>query len=136
MRGIGTRPAPSRYRCFLRTASKLAALIAAGALTLPLVLQRTAAPASAQDADPAFVDRVVASLTADEVVGQLVMVNFVGDDVSAQADIASLIRDFKVGSVIVTSSNGNIVNRDDTPTQTANLTNGLQQRAFEASRRS
>ncbi len=89
----------------------------------------------AQTAGDAFLDRVVASLTVDERVGQLVMVNFVGDDVSAQSDIAGLVRDFKVGAVLVTASNGNIVNRDDTAAQLAALTNGLQQRAFDATQR-
>jgi beta-N-acetylhexosaminidase len=94
-----------------------------------------ASPAIAQTADDAFLERVVASLTVDERVGQLVMVNFVGSDVSAQSDIATLVRDFKVGAVLVTSSNGNIVNRDDTAAQLAALTNGLQQRALEGSSR-
>ena len=71
----------------------------------------------------------------EERVGQLVMVNFVGDDVSASSDIAALIRDYHVGAVLVTASNGNIVNRGDTAGQLATLTNGLQQRSFEASAR-
>ena len=91
--------------------------------------------ASAQTPTTALVDRVLASLSVDERVGQLVMVNFVGDDVSAQSDVATLIRDYRVGSVLVTASNGNVVNRGDTAGQLAALTIGLQQRAFEASRR-
>ncbi len=92
-------------------------------------------PVFAQTPDDGFLDRVVASLSVDERVGQLVMVNFVGDDVSAQSDIATLVRDFKVGAVLVTSSNGNIINRDDTARQLTDLTNGLQQRALEGSSR-
>lgn len=91
--------------------------------------------ASAQSSQDAFLDRVVGSLSINERIGQLVMVNFVGDDVSASSDIATLIRDYNVGSVLVTASNGNIVNRGDTATALANLTNGLQQRAYEATRR-
>ncbi|MDP9238027.1 MAG: protein kinase [Chloroflexota bacterium] len=82
-----------------------------------------------------MVDRIVASLTVDERVGQVVMVNFVGDDVSATSDVAALIRDFHVGSVLLQASNGNIVNRDDTARQLADLSNGLQQRAYEATQR-
>lgn len=108
-------------------------------LVVPLALALHAAgsvhKAAAQRPEDAFLDRVVASLSVDERVGQLVMVNFVGDDVSAQSDIATLVRDYKVGAVLVTSSNGNIVNRDDTAAQLATLTNGLQQRAFDASYR-
>jgi len=91
--------------------------------------------ARAQGADDGFVERVLASLTPNERVGQLVMVNFVGDDVSAASDIGGLIRDYNVGAVLVTASNGNIVNRDDTAGQLAALANGLQQRAFDASHR-
>jgi beta-N-acetylhexosaminidase len=118
-------------------ASALLAALILGALSLadgrqPLVHAQTPAPPEAQSA---LVDRVVASLSIDERIGQVVMVNFVGDDVSAQSDIAALIRDFKVGSLYITSSNGNIVNRGDTAGQLAALTNGLQQRAYDSTQR-
>jgi beta-N-acetylhexosaminidase len=105
------------------------------ALIGTMALLQIAPRASAQEGDSAFVDQVMASLSVDERVGQLVMVNFVGDDVGPQSDIATLVRDYHVGAVLITASNGNIVNRDDTPAQIAALTNGLQQRAFEASAR-
>jgi len=95
-----------------------------------------AAPVAAQTPGGAFIERVLASLSVDERIGQLVMVNFVGSDVDPASDIASLVRDMKVGAVLVTASNGNVVNRGDTAAQLAALTNGLQQRAFEATRRS
>ena len=121
------RPAcPSGLRCLAVLAIALAAAI--GHAPSP--------PAHAQTPEDAFIDRVVASLTPNQRVGQLVMVNFVGDDVSAQSDIATLVRDFNVGAVLVTASNGNIVNRDDTPAQLAALTSGLQQRSFETTARS
>ncbi len=115
-------------------------LLAVCCALLVAVLTRGASPgpsstAHAQDSDQAFVDRVLASMTADEIVGQVVMVNFIGTDVGPDSDIAALIRDFHVGSVIVTASNGNVVNTGDTPGQVAAVTNGLQQRAFESSRR-
>ena len=71
--------------------------IAALALGCALLLSRAGAPprVTAQTPDDAFVERVLASLTPDERVGQLVMVNFVGDDVSASSDIAALIRDYQ-----------------------------------------
>ncbi len=103
------------------------------------MLGDTPSPARAQTppagVDPAMVERVVASLSVDERIGQLVMVNFVGNDVSANSDIATLIRDFKVGSVLIQASNGNIVNSGDTATQLSALTNGLQQRAYETTQR-
>lgn len=120
-----------------RSISRVVLVLAAIAVCALACVRSAASPPAvrAQGADDAFVERVLASLTPDERVGQLVMVNFVGDDVSAPSDIAALLRDYKVGAVLVTSSNGNIVNRDDTAGQLATLTNGLQQRAFEATRR-
>ncbi len=109
-----------------------ASLIVAAAVAATL---RPAAT-SAQGADALAIGRVLASLTVDERVGQLVMVNFVGDDVSETSDIAALIRDFKVGAVLVTASNGNVVNRGDTASQLAELTNGLQETAFASNSRS
>jgi beta-N-acetylhexosaminidase len=112
-------------------------LLLAGVVAGLFVLAPGASPRlEAQDGgDAAFVQRVINSLTVDERVGQLVMVNFVGADVSAESDIAGLVRDFHVGSILVTASNGNIVNSGDTAAQLAALTNGLQERAFEASSR-
>ena len=126
---------PSRRRFALPSWARIV-LFAAIGLFAAHIGQGTTPTASAQGARDAFLDRVVASLTPDERVGQLVMVNFVGDDVSASSDIATLVRDYKVGAVLVTSSNGNVVNRDDTAGQLAALSNGLQQRAFETTRRS
>jgi beta-N-acetylhexosaminidase len=117
---------------WLKLAGCAAILVAAWLAATPL----QPAPASAGEPDPAFLDRVLASLTIDERVGQLVMVNFVGDDVSPESDIAGLVRDFKVGAVLVTASNGNVVNRGDTAGQLADLSNGLQQRAHDATLRS
>ena len=105
------------------------------ALVVAVVLATGPRSSHAQTPDGAFLDRVIASLSVNERVGQLVMVNFVGDDVSASSDVATLIRDYNVGSVLVTASNGNIVNRGDTAAQLSALTQGLQQRAFDASAR-
>jgi beta-N-acetylhexosaminidase len=110
-------------------------VIALAACTSPIA-GRDGPRAEAQAGDDAFVEQVLATLSPDERIGQLVMVNFVNDDVSATSDIAALIRDYKVGAVLVTASNGNIVNRDDTAAQLAGLSNGLQQQAFDANRRS
>ena len=87
---------------------------------------------SAQEPDTALVDRIISSLSIDERVGQLVMVNFVGNDANAESDIAALIRDFHVGAVLLSSSNGNVINRGDTAGELATLTNQLQQRAYES----
>ncbi|HYM16848.1 MAG TPA: glycoside hydrolase family 3 N-terminal domain-containing protein [Dehalococcoidia bacterium] len=125
--------ARARRFAALRRDTCLAALLVLALLAAHLASVPPAA--RAQSSDQAFLDRVVASLTVNERIGQLVMVNFVGNDVSASSDIATLVRDYNVGSVLVTASNGNIVNRGDTATQIAALTNGLQQRAFDATSR-
>jgi len=111
-------------------AAVLAALAAACAVSF--------APrrAEAGGPDAAFLDRVIASLSIDERVGQLVMVDFVNADTAPESDIAALIRDFHIGGVHVTASNGNIINRGDTAAQVADLSNGLQERAYEGSHRS
>ncbi len=126
---------PNPSRAARRPASAWLRVLAFAVLVVACSRFAEAPSARAQTPTTAFIDRVVASLSVDERLGQLVMVNFVGDDVSAQSDVAALIRDYKVGSVLVTASNGNVVNRGDTPGQLAALTNGLQQRAFESSRR-
>lgn len=111
------------------TRSVIAALAIAAAVPFAVPTAR------GQEPEPPTLERIVASLTVEERVGQLVMVNFVGDDVSPSSDIAGLIRDYDVGSVLVTASNGNIVNRGDTASQLAALSNGLQARAAEATSR-
>lgn len=121
---------PSHPRAGWLRLLALAALVAASAGLAGAPAARAQTPATS------FIDRVLASLSVNERVGQLVMVNFVGNDVSAQSDIATLIRDYNVGSVYITASNGNIVNRGDTAGALADLTNGLQQRAFDATQRS
>lgn len=128
------RPIPSRAPSRGPLSGRLYAMMLA-ALVIAGAWPASASTAAAQTPGDAFLDRVLASLSVDERVGQLVMVNFVGDDVSAQSDVAALVRDYKVGSVLVTASNGNVVNRGETPAALAALTNGLQQRAFEATRR-
>ncbi|MFQ5874333.1 MAG: glycoside hydrolase family 3 protein, partial [Dehalococcoidia bacterium] len=86
---------------------------------------------------------MVDSLTVDEKIGQLVMVSFIGTDVGQDSTIGSLIRDYKVGSVLISSSNQNIPNylatapepnNPNTPRLVAETTNELQRRAYEGSR--
>ncbi len=122
----------ARRRTWIDARARFAVLLA---LVVALALATGPRSSQAQTPDGALLDRVIASLSVNERIGQLVMVNFVGDDVSASSDVATLIRDYNVGSVLVTASNGNIVNRGDTAAQLSTLTQGLQQRAFDASAR-
>jgi beta-N-acetylhexosaminidase len=91
-------------------------------------------PARSQDG-AITVDALLSTLTPEERIGQLVMVNFVGADASPDSAVASLIREYHVGAVLISASNGNVVNTGDTAAQVAELTNALQQRAYEATAR-
>jgi len=110
------------------------------ALALALALCAAGASARRPAAQGTTVDRIVAQLTPDEIVGQLVVVDYAppvpqGRDVSPTSDIATLIRDYHVGGVFISATNGNIDNAGETAAEVATLANGLQQRAFEATAR-
>jgi beta-N-acetylhexosaminidase len=122
---------------------------------LPLLPPAAAAPAR-QDATPpakpapkaADVKPLLAKMTVADKVGQLFLVTFQGSDVSANSDIATLIRDYRVGGVVLLPGNDNFRNvpvpaapitttQPATPTQTLStpqqigrLTNALQALAF------
>ena len=101
-------------------------------LLVVLVLSCLPMPVAAQAEDD-FVQEIIAHMSVEERVGQLFMVTFAGGDVSPGSDIAQLIIKYRVGGVVLLSSNGNFSNRGDTPLQVARLANGLQQLAFTAS---
>jgi beta-N-acetylhexosaminidase len=46
-------------------------------------------------------------MTVADKIGQLFLVTFMGDDVSGSSDIATLVRDYRVGGVALEPSNGN-----------------------------
>jgi beta-N-acetylhexosaminidase len=91
-------------------------------------------PARAQELS---VDQIMDLMTTEEKVGQVFMVDFPGTDTSASSRIAQLIGQYKVGSVFVSESRGNINNQGEEPAarQVAQLTNSLQTLAYEASNR-
>jgi beta-N-acetylhexosaminidase len=65
-------------------------------------------------------------------VGQLFLVTFPGAEVTDDAVITELIRDYHVGGVVLLPDNGNIVNEGDTPAQVATLIGQLQEVAWAA----
>ncbi len=84
-------------------------------------------------------------MSVADKVGQLFLVTFQGNDTSAESDIATLVRDYRVGGVALLPANGNFRNvpvlgaadhcrpkasprRDtlSTPQQIATLANALQ----------
>ncbi|MFN8472915.1 MAG: glycoside hydrolase family 3 N-terminal domain-containing protein [Anaerolineae bacterium] len=76
--------------------------------------------------EDSMVQSIINRMSVEEKVGQLFLVTFQGNDVGAASDIAGLIRDYKVGGVVISPSNGNFRNEGDTPQQVAQLTNALQ----------
>jgi beta-N-acetylhexosaminidase len=67
-------------------------------------------------------------------VGQLFVVTFPGSQVTEDAVIAELIRDYHVGGVVLKPENGNIVNVGNTPEQVATLVAQLQETTWQATR--
>lgn len=95
-------------------------------LLIALLLGQFLLPiAQAQSTDSA-VTELLNSLTVEEKIGQLFIVPFVGNSAESTSDIGVLITQYKIGGVVLQSSNGNFTNADDTPQQIANLTNKLQ----------
>ncbi len=94
-----------------------------------VLLASTLIPARAQT-DP--VDELLARLTTQEKVGQLFVVAFWGRTPTTQTWAGKLIQEYKVGGVVLLTSNSNISNIvPDTPAQVALLTNNLQAMALD-----
>lgn len=85
----------------------------------------------------ADVEAILNAMTVADRVGQLFVVTFPGDSVPPDSDIARLIRQYRIGGVLLDSANGNFRNLTptgepaDTPQQVARLTNQLQALAFD-----
>jgi len=80
------------------------------------------------------VTRMMEDMSSAAKVGQLFLVTFPGAEVTDEALITELIRDYHVGGVVIRSSNGNIANEGSTLVQVATLTGQLQEVAWEATR--
>ena len=96
-------------------------------------------PATAQDVTPApqpryalEAERIVARMTVQQKVGQLLLVSFPGDEAAPDSDIADLVRTFHIGGVQMKASLQNFSNADDTPAivQAARTARDLQALAF------
>lgn len=86
------------------------------------------ATAAQESSDP--IQQILAQMSTADKVGQLFLVSFAGTDIGPNSDIAQLIRDYRVGGVVLSAANGNYRNEGDTPAQVAQLTNALQTWAF------
>lgn len=99
------------------------------ALALPSATLRAQEPATAPS-----VEELIAQMTAAQRVGQLFLVTFPGNDLSEGSVAARLVRDLRVGGVVLRASNGNYRNDEQTPSALVTLTNGLQALSLEGSR--
>ena len=102
--------------------------------TLALVASVLLAPVSsamvrAQEPQDDEIGRLMASMSTVAKVGQLSMATFPGAEVTEDALIVELLRDYQVGGVLLLPENGNIENEDDTLTQVSTLVSQLQQTA-------
>jgi beta-N-acetylhexosaminidase len=78
------------------------------------------------------VARLMEQMSDAAKVGQLFLVTFPGSELTDDAAIAELIRDYHVGGVVLRPENNNIVNEGDTPAQVAALIGQLQGAAWTA----
>jgi beta-N-acetylhexosaminidase len=100
-------------------------------LLLLAVLLANSTPASlAQEEEDTFVADLVAGMSVAEKVGQLFIVALPGNDLSPDSDITRLIREYRIGGVLLLASNDNFTNSADAPRQVLALTNGLQSLAL------
>ncbi len=110
----------------LRT--RLIALILVVVVSLPFV------PPAGLRAQEDEVAQLMAQMSSAAKVGQLFVVTFPGSEIDERAAIAELIRDYKVGGVLLKPEHGNINNDGNTPAQVARLVNSLQDTAWQATR--
>ncbi len=105
---------------------RLLTLALVAALLMPLL------PPGATRAQEDVVARLMAEMSPAARVGQLFLVTFPGSEVTDEAAITELIRDYHIGGVVLLPENGNIVNEGDTLTQVATLVGQLQETAWAA----
>ncbi len=84
--------------------------------------------ASYQDPDIEL-ESLLAEMTVEERIGQLFLVTFFGDELTAESEIVDLISNYKIGGVVLLPEYNNLTgygNPANTPRQIAQLTNDLQ----------
>jgi beta-N-acetylhexosaminidase len=91
-------------------------------------------PAQAQNDESLerAVQTIIAAMSPQERVGQLMMVTFEGSYLGQDSDIARLINDYHIGGVLLLAENDNINGRYATPGRVASLTSGLQRITYQA----
>jgi beta-N-acetylhexosaminidase len=84
--------------------------------------------------EEAFIAGLIPRMSPEAKVGQLFVVSFDGTDVSAPSDVADLILNYRVGGVILSAEQGNIVNTVNTPAQVTALSAALQNLSRQTAR--
>ncbi len=101
-----------------------------GIFLIALLAGSLAPVAAQQPTDPAVA--LLSRMPPAVRVGQLFMVTFPGTDTTETAAIYDLIVNERIGGVLLSPENGNILNEGDTPAQVATLTSQLQHLAWDA----
>ena len=78
------------------------------------------------------INRIITGMSIADKVGQLFVIDFQGNQVGTNSDIAELIQEYRIGGVVINPENRNFSNSNgsDTPIQVAVLTNQLQALAY------
>lgn len=97
---------------------------------IALIAGSLAPVAAQQPTDPAVA--LLSRMPPAARVGQLFVVTFPGTDATETSAIYDLIVNERIGGVLLSPENGNILNEGDTPAQVATLTSQLQRLAWDA----
>ncbi len=85
---------------------------------------------------PPGVASLLNSMTPEERVGQLFLVNFTGTDAGETSQIYNLVTQYHVGGAVLTAGNDNFVAAPDTVSQAHELINSIQQIEWDVSKNS
>jgi beta-N-acetylhexosaminidase len=99
-------------------------------LTLALIAGGLTPVAAQQPTDPAA--SLLSRMPPAARVGQLFIVTFPGTDTAETSAIYDLIVNERIGGVLLSPDNGNILNEGNAPAQVATLTSQLQRLAWDA----
>lgn len=101
-----------------------------GVFLFALIAGSLAPVAAQQPTDPAVA--LLSRMPPAARVGQLFVVTFPGTDTTETSAIYDLIVNERIGGVLLSPDNGNILNEGNTPAQVAMLTSQLQHLAWDA----
>lgn len=104
------------------------------ALALVAAVSVVVLPPTPLQAQEDQVAQLMSQMSSAAKVGQLFLVTFPGSEVDERTGISELIRDYRVGGVVLEPQNGNIDNDGNTPAQVARLVGRLQEAAWESTR--